>query len=278
MKNRFNFVELSALLFLVFTACTDKEGSFSRPIAILGAFTEEIEMLTDSLENARTIEVLGMEFYQGDLAGHEVVIAYTGIGKVNAAMTTTLLLQSFHPSRVIFTGIAGGINPDLDPADLIISERCVHHDLNYIYDDTLVSYQPLNPVTAIKNPVFFHADSTMLKLAEKAAGKLILEPVVFLDDTLYPDIRIGTIATGDAFIASGQKGLELIRRFQADAVEMEGAAVAQVCYQQGVPFIIIRSISDSANEHATADLEDFYLISAGNANLMVLGLLREMKD
>jgi adenosylhomocysteine nucleosidase len=276
MKKTFILGLLTILTIVICQTCSIRIPS-NPPIAILGAFSAEIEMLKDSITNKSTDIRGGIEFTHGELSGKEVVIAYTGIGKVNAAMTTTLLLEYYQPSKVIFTGIAGGINPSVNPADLVVSKRCVHHDLNYIYDDSLASYQPSNPLDSTINPVYFYADSIMLHSMRVIADNINLIPIVSGTDSIQPKIVFGTIATGDAFIASKLKNIELIDRFEADAVEMEGAAVAQVCYQRNIPFIIIRSISDSADENAQIDLQEFYLTAAKNANLLVLELLRANK-
>lgn len=275
MKRNSIEILFSALCFISILSCS-KTIESNPPIAILGAFSEEIDMLKDSLTN-KNIELKGgIEFIRGELSGKEVVIAFTGIGKVNAAMTTTLMLEYYNPSKVIFTGIAGSLNPSINPADLVVSERCVHHDLNYYYDDTLVSYQPRNPLDGTINPVFFYADSSMLQSLKSIAENISLVPVNSGADTLQPKILFGTIATGDAFIASKSKNIELIERFNADAVEMEGAAVAQICYQRNIPFLIIRSVSDSADENAHFDLEEFYLIAAKNANILVLEFIEAL--
>ena len=261
---------------LLILNCTHPIRESGPPVAILGAFSDEIEMLNDSIQNRQDDTIGGIRFIRGELSGKKVVIAYTGIGKVNAAMTTTLLLEKYHPSGVIFTGIAGGINPSLKPGDLVVSERCVQHDLNIVYDDSLVSYQPPNPITGKINPVYYYADSLMLEAARNSESNIEFVPVVASQDTLHPRIIFGTIATGDAFIASKKKNNELSSRFHADAVEMEGAAVAQLCYQRGIPFIIIRSISDSADEYAEFDIREFYQAAARNANLVVMKLLKNI--
>jgi adenosylhomocysteine nucleosidase len=277
MKRNSIEVLFSVLCFVSILSCS-KPVESNPPIAILGAFSVEIDMLKDSLTNKYTEIKGGIEFTRGELSGKDVVIAFTGIGKVNAAMTSTLILEYYHPSKVIFTGIAGGINPLINPADLVVSERCVHHDLNYYYDDTLVSYQPRNPLNNTINPVFFNADSSMLQSLKSIAENSSLIPIISGLDSIHPKIVFGTIATGDAFIASQDKNIELIERFNADAVEMEGAAIAQICYQRNIPFIIIRSISDSADENAKVDLEEFYLTAAKNANFLVIELLKVLAD
>ena len=260
---------------LITTACRKEKDA---PLCILGAFEDEISLLEDKLADREVVDLGGIRILKGTLSGKEVVIAFTGIGKVNAAMTTTLMLEHYEPYAVIFSGIAGAINPELSPADLVISERCVYHDLNYVYDDTLISYQVRNPINRKMNPVFFDADSSLLAICRKISKEIRFNPVILPSDTLYPKIVFGTIATGDSFIASGKKNSELIKRFGADAVEMEGAAVAQICHQRGIPFVVIRSISDSADENAGIDIETFYQTSARNANLMVLDLVEKIQE
>lgn len=274
------FRTLPGIFFLIsifFSTCKNNNDSQS-PVAILGAFRDEISLLESKLENADTVVIGGLQFLTGRLSGKKVVVAYTGIGKVNAAMTTSLVADHFRPSRMLFTGIAGGINPRLRPADIVISERCVQHDLNYVYDDSLSIYQTSNPATDELNPVFFKADPVLVDLARKISEDLRFTPVITAGDTLHPQMFFGTIATGDAFIASGKKSRELRTRFQADAVEMEGAAVAQVCYQWGIPFLIIRSISDNADSEAGTDIQTFYRISAKNANIVVMEILRVLEN
>jgi adenosylhomocysteine nucleosidase len=247
----------------------------SDPIAILGAFSDEINMLRDSLNEKQVIETGGIQITRGILHGKDVILAFTGIGKVNAAMTTTILIDHFHPSKIIFTGIAGGLNPALNPTDIVIAEKSVQHDLNYIYNDTLVSYQTASPLNGIINPVYFTCDTQLVRLADSASMHIELEPYVIEGKLYHPKVITGIIATGDAFVASAAKRAEIIRRFHADAVEMEGAAVAQVCYQYNIPVLIIRSISDSADQHADMDIEKFLKVAADNANLLVIQLLEQ---
>ena len=273
MKNRIIPVLWAILFFICLSCCIKRTNESLKPIAILGAFSDEIKMLEDSLTEARIVETGGIHFIQGKLRGKEVVIAFTGIGKVNASMTTTLVIDHFKPSKVIFTGIAGGLNPELKPTDILVAEKCVQHDLNYVYDDSLVSYPVSSPITDKVNPLFYTSDSLMLGIVKEKFPGIKLASYTIGDDMYQPKIMTGIIATGDGFIASGIKKEELISRFGADAVEMEGAAVAQVCYQQNVPFILIRSISDSADENANMDVDKFLHVAAENANRVVIALL-----
>jgi len=273
MKNKLSFFLFLILYSLIFSACNSEKDNSGRPVAVLGAFADEIQVLENELENRQVIERAGIQFSRGLLNGKEVILAYTGVGKVNAAMTTTLVINNFNPSMVIFTGIAGGVNPDLKPADIIIAEKCVQHDLNFIYTDSLVSYPVTNPVTGRENPVFFESDHELLQYLKDHVSDIRLHSYEIEGLLYHPKVRFGIIATGDAFIASNRKKTELITRFQADAVEMEGAAVAQICYQQDTPFIIVRSISDSADENAEMDVEKFLSVASENANRVVLKLL-----
>jgi adenosylhomocysteine nucleosidase len=277
MRGKITGFILIVLFILNLSACKKNTTEYKPPVAILGAFEDEIILLADSINGKEVLQVEGIRFTQGILEGKKVVIAYTGIGKVNAAMSTAILISHFHPSEVIFTGIAGGLNPSLNPSDIVLGREVVQHDLNFIYDDSLVSYQPSSPITEIKNPVFFSSDSVLLSLAEEAAKQVKLElyPIEGMD--YNPKIITGIIATGDAFIASRIKKEALIKRFHADAVEMEGAAVAQVCYQYKIPFIIIRSISDSADQNADMDIEKFLKVAATNANRLVIRLIMLME-
>jgi adenosylhomocysteine nucleosidase len=211
----------------------------------------------------------------GTLNGRSVVVAETGIGKVNAAMTTTLALTQFHPSAVIFTGIAGGINPGLHPGDLVIARATAHHDYETVTFDRKPSRQTRNAVTRQFNPVFFPADSVLLLHAGAAGGQVKLEPPQ--PGGPMPRVITGLVVTGDQFISSTAKVEQLRADFNADATEMEGAAVAQVCYQQGVPCLVIRSLSDKADENARNDMLNFYKTAARNSAALVMAILGRVK-
>lgn len=275
MKKLILFPFILSLLF--FDSCNRHPVKNDRIIAILGAFKDEVIMMEDSLKNKKTVYVEGIKFVHGLLNGKSAVVAYTGIGKVNAAMTTSLLINNFHPKAVLFTGIAGGINPTIGPGDIVIGKSTVQHDLNYVYDDSLVSYRTSSPVNDSLNPVFFKADPRLLHLADSISHMVRLQKVNMGDTTIQPQIKIGIIATGDSFVASEKLKKQLISRFGADAVEMEGASVAQVCHELSVPCIVIRSISDSANNNAHFDIEKFLHIAATNAATFVLRIIAVMK-
>jgi adenosylhomocysteine nucleosidase len=249
-------------------------GTNSRSVTgILGALEEEVSVLEKQLLDKREEEIRRMRFVSGKLRGREVVIAKTGIGKVNAAMVTTLLLERFRPSEIIFTGIAGGINPELLPGDVVIGERTAQHDLGMLSPDGLINRGEISPVTGERNPVFFEADERLLGLAERAAEEVGLGPIETREGKRVPKIIKGVIVTGDIFAASTAKSIELREKLRADAVEMEGAAVAQVCYEFGVPCIVIRSISDKAGEESLAELDEYLDVAAGNAAALTAELV-----
>lgn len=207
-----------------------------------------------------------------------MAVAWTGVGKVNAAMTTTLLIEHFQPSEVIVTGIAGTVNSKLGVGDVIIAEKSVQHDLGFWTEAGVESKGYKNRLTGEGNPVFFAADARLLDMAERAASGVTLKSVVIGGEERPAKVKKGVVATGDTFIMSPQKRAELRRRLSADVVEMEGAAVAQICYQQGISHIIIRGISDTADEKAVQDADTFENIACENSAAVVLKMMELMES
>ena len=244
--------------------------------AILGAFEREITLLEDELTDTQEQRIEGMRFVSGKLNGKRVVIAWTGIGKVNAAMTATLLIEHFKPNELLFTGIAGGINPQLWPGDIVIAAEIAHHDMGVLTPQSFDYRGAMNPLDGWRNPVFLPADERLLELAQRAAGQLELEMIRTTAGERLPRIIKGVVVTGDVFVASPEKCAELRQQLGADAVEMEGAAVAQICYQRRIPHLVIRSISDKAGEGAVLDKQLFQIVAAKNSASLVaeiIGLL-----
>jgi len=250
-----------------------KEISSEHVTAILGAFEQEIVLLEDELIDKQHQTIEGIRFVSGNLSGKKVVVAFTGIGKVNAAMTTTLLLEHFKPNKVIFTGIAGGVNQQLQPGDIIIAEKTAHHDMGTLWPEGLFHKGVKNRLSGWENPVFFDGDEQLLKLAERAAQQVELQSIRLFSGQRKPKIVKGVVVTGDSFIASADKSKELRKKLEADAVEMEGAAVAQLCYQRGIGHLVIRSISDNADEGAVLDKQTFYILAARNSSKLVIEML-----
>ena len=242
----------------------------SQPItAILGAFNKEVMMLEEQLTDKQQQTIEGMRFVTGRLHGKSVVVAWTGIGKVNAAMTTTLLIEHFRPGEVIFSGIAGSVNPQLSPGDIVIAAETAHHDMGILRADGFYNRGVINPLDGWRNPVYLPADKRLLKLAEQAADQVVLKTIKTTVGERTPKIIKGVVVTGDVFVASPAKCAELRERLNADAVEMEGAAMAQICYQRRIPHLVVRSISDKADETAREDSMMFQEMAAKNSATLI---------
>jgi adenosylhomocysteine nucleosidase len=278
---KFGFVALISLstLILCNSCASVPSRTKAAPVtAILGAFNDEVVMLEEQLAGKQEQKIEGIRFATGKLKARKVVVAWTGIGKVNAAMTTTLLIDHFRPNQVIFTGIAGGINPELFPGDVVIGAKTAQHDLGMLTPSGLEHEGVVNPVTHRQNPVFLHADVRLLKLAELAARKVKLEKTKTGSTERTPRIIKGVIVTGDVFVASTYKCAELRKTLGADAVEMEGAAVAQICHQQGIPYLVIRGISDRAGDKSLEDLGKYLKIAARNSAALVTEMLESISS
>jgi adenosylhomocysteine nucleosidase len=241
---------------------------------ILGAFADEINYLLTQVQQKKETTIQQVHFTEGILQGKKVVIAQTGIGKVNAAMTTTLMLEHYHPHAIIFTGIAGGVNPTLQPGDLVIGTRVAFHDYGAIVPDSIVRKPTRNPFTLKENPLYFTCDTALVARALFISNKISLEKIHRDNGEQAPKIITGTIVTGDVFVSSDRAAKNLMQQLQADATEMEGAAVAQICWQQKTPFIVIRSMSDNANNNAHSDVAAFYQIAARNSAKFVMAILK----
>jgi adenosylhomocysteine nucleosidase len=269
------------LLFILATNVAFAQRYKTRPITgLLGAFGAEVELVKQTLKKPKTVVVDGVTFTTGRIGKQNVVVAETGIGKVNAAMTTALMLDHFRPKRVLFTGIAGGTNPGLQPGDIVIANRTAHHDYGSITDKNTPTRQTRNPITKEFNPAYFTADSMLLTLAENVSKQIKLEGIP-LESGGVSDrpvkVMTGTVVTGDVFVASPTKVSSLRSDFGADATEMEGAAIAQVCYQIQVPHLIIRSLSDRADAEAHIAYDKFYPTAARNSAKLVIAIVEALE-
>ena len=251
-------------------------AAHTSPVAILGAFDEEVAILEGQLVNPRMHTIEGIQFLTGTLNGQNVVIARTGVAKVNAAMTATLAIQHFRPNRVIFTGVAGGLNPDLQIGDIVIAQKTAQHDLGRLESAEIENTGVRNPINGKRNPVFFPADPELLRITEIALADIKLNPFQTPQGQRHPRIIRGTVVTGDIFVAFDAKKTALHKNLGADAVEMEGAAVAQICWQQNVPCLVIRSLSDNAGANASADFKKYYKIAARNSATLVTRIISQL--
>jgi adenosylhomocysteine nucleosidase len=222
-------------------------------VAIIGAMEEEVTLLRDQI-NEKKVEVFaGCEYTSGKMNGVEVVLLKSGIGKVNAAMSTTILLDKYSPDYVINTGSAGGSDKNLNVGDIVISSEVRHHDVDVTAFDYEYGQVP-------QLPAAFVADQELIKIAEEAAKEMIEMAIVK-----------GLIASGDTFMSDPLRVEDVRAKFPGlMAVEMEAAAVAQVCHQFGVPFVIIRSLSDIAGKESNISFEKFLETAAlHSANLIM---------
>lgn len=243
-------------------------------IALLGAFGDEISLIEANLTSPANVYHNGHRFVTGRLGRQRVVVALTGIGKTNAALTTALVMAHFQPQRVLFTGIAGGVRTDLQPGDIVIGAEVGYHDVRSVTLQMEPTRQTLHPVTFALNPLYFPADPTLLTVAQQAAQTLALEPIPGSDRP--PKAITGRILTGDEFVHAAQRTEAIRAEHAADAIEMEGAAVAQVCYQQNVPCLVIRSLSDRADSHAVIDILAFLSTAARNSARLVQAVVEAL--
>jgi adenosylhomocysteine nucleosidase len=244
------------------------------PVAILSAVDAEAGPLLSVIATPETSTLRGIPCVLGTVAGRRVVVVATGVGKVNAAMTTTLVVERFAPAAVVFTGIAGALDPDLQPGDVVVGERLVQHDLVNQNETGAVLRTVRSPSTRVHGPVRLEADPALLADARDAALGLELLPAP--DATRAPRVRFGTIATGDTFVSAAARKTQLRDGTGAHAVEMEGAAVAQVCRELGVPFLVVRGVSDRAAGDARVEARRNLGVAARNASAVALAVVHRL--
>ncbi len=214
-------------------------------LAIIGAEKCEVEELISALEQHEIEKHADREFHLGMLEGVPVVVVECGVGKVNAARTTQMLVDFYRPQAIVNTGVGGGLASDLKIGDIIISEKLVQHD----FDVSPLGYVPGQIVGTKqdKGPTYFMADSGLVQQLMGAVDSVAGEHMV----------RTGCIASGDVFVSKGNLKQILHENFGADVAEMEGAAVAHVASMAGVPFAVVRAVSDLADGSAPASFAEF---------------------
>jgi adenosylhomocysteine nucleosidase len=218
-------------------------------IGIIGAMDEEVSQIVEAMEVTQTLKRALMEFKKGKLNGKDVVIVRSGIGKVNAAVCTQILVDEFNVDYVINTGIAGSLKSEIDIADVVISSDVLHHDM----DATGFGYEP-GQIPRM-DVLSFKADEKLIDLAKKACAKAV------------PQIgtHVGRIVSGDQFISDKSVKERIVNTFGGCCTEMEGAAIAQTAYLNAVPFLILRAISDKADDSATMDYPAFEKMAIKNS-------------
>lgn len=228
-------------------------------VAIIGAMEEEVVILRDKLVNLQQETIAGCEFNSGQLNGVDVILLKSGIGKVNAAMSTAILAEKFKPDAIINTGSAGGYNPSLNVGDVVISTEVRHHDV----DVTIFGYE-YGQVPQL--PAAFVSDSKLFSIAEEAAKEIT-------------DVQVGKglIVTGDSFMNDPVR-VDFVRGKFTDlyAVEMEAAAIAQVAYQFSIPCVIIRSLSDIAGKESNISFDEFLETAGRNSAQLIIKMLERI--
>ena len=223
-------------------------------LAVMGAMDVETGLLLGQLEDRSSVERLGFTVHRGRLLGVELLVATCGIGKVNAALVTSVL-AAMGADRLIFTGVAGALDPELSPGDVVISSDCLQHDV----DVTALGYEA-GRIPGEEQA--WQADPALIEAALEASA--LLEGVT---------VKSGRVLSGDSFVADPAAVARLRADFGGSCVEMEGAAVAQACSRAGLRFVVIRSISDSADGSAKPDFREFTELAARNSLAVVTAML-----
>lgn len=231
-----------------------------KKIGIIGAMEVEVETLKKDMEVGRVVKKAGMEFHEGVLNGMPVVVVRSGICKVNAAVCTQILIDDFGVDGIINTGVGGSLNAEINIGDIVISTDVVHHDVNAVEFGYALGQIPQMKVFS------FPADETFAEKAKAACNRV------------NPDITVwrGRICSGDQFVSSQEQKDQIIKAFHGWCTEMEGAGIAQTAYLNGVPFIIVRAISDKADNSAYVDYATFEKKAAEHSVRLVEALMSDL--
>lgn len=229
-------------------------------LGIIGAMDEEIAKIKEQMENVRVMSRASMEFFEGTVNGQPVVVVRSGIGKVNAAMCTQILADVYHVDAIINTGIAGSLNADINIGDIVLSTDTLEHDM-----DAVAFGYPLGQIPRM-DTLSFKADAKLRK-----AAKSVCEQV-------NPDVTVfeGRVVSGDQFISDKEKKQWLVDNFAGYCTEMEGAAIAHAAYLNGIPFLVIRAISDKADDSASVDYPAFEAKAIEHSVKLLLELCRQL--
>ena len=237
-------------------------------IAIMGAMIEEVEPflklgehepLLKYFKKHNDIDYGGNLYHEAKYKGLDIVLGYSKIGKVNAALTAATMIEKFGAEKLLFTGVAGAVNPSLKIGDLIAATQLCQHDLDITAFGHPHGYVP-------EGKVYVEPSRELLRIAKSVA------------DEKEISLKGGVIATGDQFIADPVRKKWIEKTFDADAIEMEGAAVAVVCDQLNIPFFVLRAISDTADSDATFDFDEFLKHSSQVSSSFVLAMLDKIAD
>lgn len=229
-------------------------------IGIISAMEEEVSSLLSYIENAEITTIGKREYIKGKLFQNEIVLVFSRWGKVASSSTVTTLIDKFNVEEVIFTGVAGSINNNIKIGDIVIGDKLYQHDMNG--SPLFEKYE-----IPLLNKSYFQTDESIKNNLYKAT-------ILFINENDLPKIpknRIGNIGTGDKFINEKQDAIKIARIDDIICVEMEGAAVAQVCYEHDIPFGIVRIISDESDSDAHIDFQEFI---KSTATVYSLGIIK----
>ena len=223
-------------------------------IAIMGAMQEEIAPLLEYFKEYTTMEFANNKYYMTSYKGLKLIIAYSKIGKVNASLTATTLIEKFGAQQLFFSGVAGAVNPALKIGDLIVATKLVQHDVD---------------ISAFGHPYGFIPEGNVYTPTSQALRELVIN----VAKKQHKEVLEGVIATGDQFICDNAKKSWIQETFDADAIEMEGASVAVVCEALNVPFCILRAISDAADMDAGFSFDTFLETAAKESAALMIALM-----
>jgi adenosylhomocysteine nucleosidase len=228
-------------------------------IALIGAMNEEIELLINHMEQVKESARAGVIYREGLFQGKQVVVCKSGVGKVNAAVTTQILIDQFAVEAVIFTGVAGALDPELNIGDIVVSRECMQHDMDVTalgFPRGVIPYQEIS---------IFAADADLVELAAASGNKLF-----------EGRIKQGRVLSGDQFIADREVVSQLHTELEGTCTEMEGSAVAQVCSMNQIPYVVIRSMSDKADGSAHVNFAEFTKQASENSYKIVEDMIRQL--
>ena len=226
-------------------------------IAIMGAMPEEVAPILEKLGEYKTTQYAGNKYYETSYKGVDIVVAYSKIGKVFSTLTATTMIEHFGCDKLLFSGVAGAVSPDLKVGDLVVATKLSQHDLDITAFGHPFGFVP-------EGSVFVEADKNMLELSKKVAS------------SMGKSVKEGIIATGDQFVANEDRKNWILETFDASALEMEGGSVAVVCNALNVPFFILRSISDAADMDASFSFDEFLESSAIISAEFVMNMVDEI--
>ena len=231
-----------------------------KKIGIIGAMDEEVNKIKEQMEDVNINSIASMNFYEGILIGSPLVVVRSGIGKVNAAICTQILVDRYGVDLVINTGVAGSLRSEIDIADIVLSTDALQHDM----DATGFGYE-MGVIPRMEQSIF-QADENLIEMAKN----------VCKEDLPLLGVHVGRIVSGDQFVSDSDKKEWLVKTFDGYCTEMEGAAIAQAAYLNNIPFLIIRAVSDKADNSAEMTYSEFEAIAIDNTFILLMGLIKKI--